>query len=704
MKRLIAAFISALILGIPIVASAAPYSNIFGGNATLYTIDQLTATTSPYGTGYYAMTQQVYGRPFLFTGLTPGNLCIASNLLATTTGCSGGGSSVFPFDPVAGGNATTSRIYFYNGIYALGSTTVQFASTTAVSSSGAAYFNNVAIGTYAAAGQTAVPANGLIVSGKSGIGTTTPSQALSVQGNALLSGDLLAANLTATGTVLIGGGANGTFVRMTNALAPTFSSSANLGNTLLSVVNRAANGYGGGIHVYQSAQNSGAFFTSDGASKAAMSAGVINRMGITDSNAYAVESTGAVLALNAGTLHFFSGTGLTPGTDNILVDMFTITTTGKTGIGSTTPSQLLSVQGNALISGNITSVSNITATGTIAVSGTGTSTTNGIILANAGGSAGVGTSTPGNASMFGVQGSAFIKDTVYAANFYDTALGGTSCVSENAGLLGTSNCVSSLASAGGTLTVSSPTGNVDVSFNLAHANSWTGLQSFTNSTSTQATFTGPVYDSTNSPGSSGNVLTSNGANTAPTWQAAGGATTFFATTSAQNLATTTLSGLTGGGAYEISYYASTSPSGGFSYDNLRMCFNTCTLAAGNSYITNGNRITATNLVTTYEDTSSIGVNLINLPALLSTNAGGGDTFSARCSIDNNSSTVKNGQCTAVGHSNRVISDSSYTFSFTLKQATAAPITSVSFYFSGAQDGPGTFAAFATSTRITAKAF
>ena len=47
--------------------------------------------------------------------------------------CGSGGGSDFPFTPVAGGNATTSLLYFYNGVFTLGSSTIQFASSTAVS-------------------------------------------------------------------------------------------------------------------------------------------------------------------------------------------------------------------------------------------------------------------------------------------------------------------------------------------------------------------------------------------------------------------------------------------------------------------------------------------------------------------------------------------------------------------------------------------
>ncbi len=83
------------------------------------------------------------------------------------------------------------------------------------------------------------------------------------------------------------------------------------------------------------------------------------------------------------------------------------------------------------------------------------------------------------------QGSSLsISGTVSAANFIDTALGGTTCVSETNGILGTSNCVASIASSGGTITVSSPTGAVNVDIALGHANTWTAAQLFSYSATT----------------------------------------------------------------------------------------------------------------------------------------------------------------------------------------------------------------------------
>ncbi len=81
--------------------------------------------------------------------------------------------------------------------------------------------------------------------------------------------------------------------------------------------------------------------------------------------------------------------------------------------------------------------------------------------------------------------------TVYAARFVDTAFSGAHCLGEAAGgIIGEdTNCVSSIASAGGTLTVSNPTGAVDVSLNLGHTNTWTILQNFTAGLTTNASTT-----------------------------------------------------------------------------------------------------------------------------------------------------------------------------------------------------------------------
>ena len=82
------------------------------------------------------------------------------------------------------------------------------------------------------------------------------------------------------------------------------------------------------------------------------------------------------------------------------------------GIGTATPAQVFSVQGNALFSGNLTSVANVTATGTLNVTGlttlgnaTGTQLT---VTSNSYlSTTGIGTTSPSN--FFSVHGNALIS-------------------------------------------------------------------------------------------------------------------------------------------------------------------------------------------------------------------------------------------------------------------------------------------------------
>ncbi len=144
-------------------------------------------------------------------------------------------------------------------------------------------------------------------------------------------------------------------------------------------------------------------------------------------------------------------------------------------------------------------------------------------FATSGGNVGIGTTSPtyllsvGGASGTTI-GNGYFSGNVVANNFYDLTLGGTTCVGESAGLLNSTNCVQSIASSGSTISVSSPTGAVNVDLNLGHSNTWSVLQTFTNATSTLLTATtelniphsgtvptlsqGDIYQNTNSTASS----------------------------------------------------------------------------------------------------------------------------------------------------------------------------------------------------------
>jgi len=102
------------------------------------------------------------------------------------------------------------------------------------------------------------------------------------------------------------------------------------------------------------------------------------------------------------------------------------------------------------------------------------------------------TATTSNSYQFGKYASTTALSavgTIYADNFYDTSAAGSSCLGDTSGIIENGNCVASLASAGGSLTISSPTGNVDASLALGHTNTWSVLQNFAALTATNATTT-----------------------------------------------------------------------------------------------------------------------------------------------------------------------------------------------------------------------
>jgi Chaperone of endosialidase len=92
---------------------------------------------------------------------------------------------------------------------------------------------------------------------------------------------------------------------------------------------------------------------------------------------------------------------------------------GKVGVGTTSPTDIFSAQGNVFISGNIDSVANIAATGTLAVAGLTTlgnasttqiTATNSTYFATAGGSVSIGTTTAVNNTALNVAGGRLFVD------------------------------------------------------------------------------------------------------------------------------------------------------------------------------------------------------------------------------------------------------------------------------------------------------
>ena len=316
-----------------------------------------------------------------------------------------------------------------------------------------------------------------------GVGSTSPAFTLSIQGNGLISGDLIVANLTATGTLLttgsstivgpltVGGSLNASstllstgntylainsgFVGIGTTSPATFlhikSASTTSNNTLIletgidqsSEYNAidfrvtAGDSYGA-IRNYISAsgegsmsfhgrtsgvmtevmrfEGSGDMFVgiTDGVGKLNIArgggSGGVAPTTLTAANNYLTlgsaeynNSSYRIIGFGyqpvgntnspayIGYQEMASVSGQTKGdlifgtrdvtTDTQASERMRIMDSGEIGIGTSSPSQLLSVHGNALISGDITSVSSITATGTLTV----TPLTSALVLTGAGG-------------------------------------------------------------------------------------------------------------------------------------------------------------------------------------------------------------------------------------------------------------------------------------------------------------------------------
>ena len=192
--------------------------------------------------------------------------------------------------------------------------------------------------------------------GRVGIGTTSPSQSLSVQGATLFSSNVTMSGgqlripggtVTAPG-IIIGDPVSGS--NQTGIFNPGGTLSF-VGDNGVFRWRAAGSGFNNGM-MELTAQVSGCPGTG-----ACIHLGNVSGSGTTE-----VDKVGIYWAA-ANTLGFLSN-GLERGR---------IDSSGNWGIGTTSPTQKLSVHGNALFSGNL-SLANLTATGTLTVQGTGTST------------------------------------------------------------------------------------------------------------------------------------------------------------------------------------------------------------------------------------------------------------------------------------------------------------------------------------------
>jgi hypothetical protein len=154
------------------------------------TSDQTVSLSNGTGinvTGTYPNFTITNTAPDQTVSLTNGtNISITGTYPNFTINSTASGGSAFPFTPVAGGNATSTLLYLYNGLYATGSSTIQYASTTAITSSGSAYLATLG--------------------GNVGIGTASPAQKLTVSGNIYATGQVTAGTTETYGAGTFSGG------------------------------------------------------------------------------------------------------------------------------------------------------------------------------------------------------------------------------------------------------------------------------------------------------------------------------------------------------------------------------------------------------------------------------------------------------------------------------------------------------------------
>jgi hypothetical protein len=214
-------------------------------------------------------------------------------------------------------------------------------------------------------------------SGNLGVGTTTPRATFAVHGNVLFSGNLNLANMTATGTFNLAGtlqasstlqatGATRLYSTLTVDGATTLSSTLSAATSI--TVTGVTAPFGG-----TSVLTSDLTLAREGTRTISLAASVGESTTNGGSLIVKAGNAGGGGDSPGGNLSLRGGIGLNSGANGsvLIGDANTdhVTVTPNLGIGTTSPSKLLSVHGNALFSGNITSVANITATGTASISG-----------------------------------------------------------------------------------------------------------------------------------------------------------------------------------------------------------------------------------------------------------------------------------------------------------------------------------------------
>jgi len=240
--------------------------------------------------------------------------------------------------------------------------------------------------------------------GNVGIGTTTPSNKLEVAGNTYLGGNLTAANITATGTLSVLGTASSTFSGSLNSASGNLVVQSNgVANNIL------LNPYGGKVGIGTSTPSALLDVGNYNTSAYTVKTGdfVLQPFGhnngfLADNAYYNGSSFTRITPGYASLFQFYNGQilfehaangsgtftqGIGMKTDyngtvalggNIIStagdytgSKMVVLGTGNVGIGTTSPSNTLEVNGSGYLTGNLTAA-NITATGTLSVSATST--------------------------------------------------------------------------------------------------------------------------------------------------------------------------------------------------------------------------------------------------------------------------------------------------------------------------------------------